>query len=262
MSSIPETAAGFVPAQPRYARLPDGTQVEPIAHPLFSSYLVPAGNIPSEMVFFSYGVGDQLPGASAGTLARNYHTNMDRGGQLAAPRHQLITGVRVYISPLQWSSAAAPSMALPTGFSANTPENSTDFNDVTGTPANAFLQENAVRDIQMLLNACVLTVEHQGKLIVEQPLWTVPGNYGAAGIATLESEVGLPTAVTYRNSVVSIPTSTGLPQTFGSKSFMLRPTESIEVKIVNGFASGGGNSVIQGKLLTVILDGTQLRARR
>lgn len=262
MSSIPETAAGFVPAQPRYARLPDGTQVEPIQHPLFSSYLAQSGNIPNEMVFFSYGVGDQLPGAAAGTVARNYHTNMDRGGQLASPRHQVITGVRVYISPLQWTSAGVPSMALPTGFTANTPENSTDFNDTTGSPANAFLQENAVRDIQMLLNTCVLTVEHQGKLIIEQPLWTVPGNYGAGGIATLENEVGTPSAVSYRNTVVSIPTSTGLPQTFGNKSFMLRPTESIEVKIVNQFTAGGGNVLIQGKMLTVILDGTQLRARR
>lgn len=260
MTSIPETAAPFVKAKPRYARLPDGTQVEPIQHPLFSSYLCQAGSIPAEMVFFSYGVGDQLPGASSGTVARNYHTNMDRGGQLASPRHQLITGIRVYISPLQWAAGGTPSMALPSGFTANTPENATDFTDTTGSAS--YLQENAVRDIQVLLNTCVLTVEHQGKLIVEQPLWTVPGNYGAAGIATLEAEVGAPSAVTYANYVVSIPTSTGLPQTFGSRSFMLRPTESIEVKIVNQFASGGGNAVIQGKMLTVILDGTQLRARR
>lgn len=257
MSSIPETAAGFVPAKPRYARLPDGTQVEPIQHPLFSSYLAQAGNIPAEMVFFSYGVGDQLPGATAGTVARNFHTNMDRGGQLASPRHQVITGVRVFVSPLAWSAAGAPSMALPQGFAtANTPEDTQAF-DTTNV-----MTDPAVRDLQVLLSTCVLTVEHQGKLIVEQPLWTLPGNYGAAGVATLDAEAGLPTSVAHRQQIVSVVTSTGLPQTFGSKSFMLRPTESIEVKIVNQFASGGGNALLQGKLITVILDGTQLRARR
>lgn len=242
MASIPQTKPQVLSVKPRYGALPDGTPVEPIAHPLYSTAFVPSGALPTEINFFQYGIGDYVPGSTI--VAKSWHTNMDQGGRLASPRHHLITGVRVYAQTLIVSTAGAITL------------------QATNTAA-AYTADQAFEDITFLTQCGVIQIDHNNKTIVEQPTALTPGNYGFAGIVNLD----LDSQASVLTTQASVPGSSGLPQTFGNRAFLLKPNEQFECKIsYPQVRQSGGSTTMQvqatGRYLTVILDGQSIRARR
>lgn len=247
MSSIPRLPAGVAPqmkVQARTSRLPDGRQVEPIAHPLYSAVYVPATvAIPNDLVFFGYGQGDPIPGLSS-VIAKPWHTNMDRGGMLAEPRHHLITGVRFFVHPMAFDTSGVPSLA--------------DFM-MSATTSN---DNDSFEDVLHLTQSTTLVVEHQGKVIVEEPAFLVPGNLGADGVASNSMDNG--TAATSTSLDITIVGGRGLPRTFGRYGLLLRPGEAIEVSLQSRWAHQATQRLFtnDGKFVFAILDGTSVRAVR
>lgn len=245
MASIPQTKPQVLSVKPRYGALPDGTPVEPIAHPLYSTAFVPAGALPSEINFFQYGIGDYVPGSTI--VAKSWHTNMDQGGRLAAPRHHLITGVRVYAQTLIVSTAGAITIAA-----------------TNASAAAGYTADSVFEDVVFLTQCGVLQIDHNNKTIVEQPVALAPGNYGLTGIVNIDLDASTGNA----QIQASVPGSSGLPQTFGNRAFLLKPNEQFECKIsypqVRQNGSGSTTMQVQatGRYLTVILDGQSIRARR
>lgn len=246
MSAIPFTSPRDLGVRPRYSALPDGTVVEPLAHPLFSAAVVPSGQLPSSITFFGYGQGDQLPGATAGVLAKAVHTNMDKGGILSQPRHVIATGLRFFVPPVVYDVAGTPT---------NQSQNNT-------ADPSAVQNDDMLQDMLRIVHSGVVTFEHQDKVLLEQPLYTMPGNYVMGGLA--ESAVALgPSNNTYIRQSTSFPGTIGLEHNFGGKGYVIRPQEAFTVKIdFRNVSSSGGNSLQAARLIYAILDGQQLRARR
>lgn len=138
--------------------------------PLYSSVGVNNAALPSEITFFGYKQGDNVPGAGnfSGVRSTPFHTNMRLGGQLPRPQLFICEGVRFYV----------PMIAATT--TANTPE-LVDAGFSTTDESVSQLLDSLV----LLTYSSWFTLTLGDRQYVDHPLWMLPSNVGFGGIASL-----------------------------------------------------------------------------
>lgn len=258
MARLIPTPSQKLAVRPRQAQLDDGRFVEPIAHPLFSTAYLPGGALPAELVFFTTGVGDQLLNANAGVVCKRYHTNLEKGGLLPAPKCFIAQGIRLMVNPLAWAATGVPTWSTST--TTNT----------TGTPADTI---DDLSDLVNILAGAVLTCEHQDQLFIEEPAWLCPSNYYLEGPAQVSVQQSYG-ATLYTGATANTETqmyagsfsTKGIARSFGRFGRVINSQEAfiarLEWKMKRSAAGANLSGLIDGKLVTAILDGALVRAVR
>ncbi len=251
MARLIPTPSAPLQVRPRMAQLDDGRFVEPVAHPLFSSCYLAAGALPSEAVFFTTGIGDQLIGATAGVTCKRFHTNLDKGGILPAPKCFIAQGIRLFVHPQGWSAAGVPTMAE---FTAG------------GAVFDVASNIDDHQDIISILGGSVLTLEHQDQMVVEEPAWLVPGNYYLDGHCQLNIGGVGGTVTNDTLTVAGTYSSKGIARSFGQFGRVINSQEAfvarLEWKMTRSAQSTTASGLNDGKLVTCILDGAMVRGVR
>ena len=171
---MPNRNAPMVPLVPGLAPRvipfprPDVAVLEAFNHPLYSALAFDAAVIPSETVFFSYGIGQLVTGAGIGAVAASeIHTNLRTPARLSSPKVALITGFSLVVTQLT-AALTAPLTAV-TGVS----ETAIDLPEVT--------------DLVRLLYGTVYQFRVGGvKDYYTAPAWNLPGNVGIEGVVATD----------------------------------------------------------------------------
>jgi len=217
--------------------LREAPELEQIHTPLFSAIALDGTTIPSEVTAFNYNVGGTVSGAGGGavTPATIFHTNLEQGNTLSAPKVFTCYAVRTFLSPLDYT-ANAPTLADPSN-------------------ATARSNDDALDDALILYYSTVLTVSVGPKDYVRSPLFLVPGNESFAGIAHAHGQAGAAATQQYR---LSSPGSVGKLWTLNTYPFVISPQQTFNAVLRNtGWTTVPG--LVDDKLLFVILDGVLSR---
>lgn len=212
---------------------PDGSLIEPIEQPLYSSFALDNAALPQEANFFGYGVGDLVPGAgnAANQIATLFHTNLDRGGQLSRPKLFTATGVRFHLLPLAFTTAAnTPELSDPS-FAAAAADSDL-FEDLLATFWSGFLR---------------FTVGE--KEYVNEPLWLCPANIGFDGLAAVSAGANAGAVM----SDVTLPNSIGVARSFDPYPILISSMQSFSMRIRWPWATNP--SLNDDRLAVIILDG-------
>jgi hypothetical protein len=158
---------------PRRVTSPEGDLVEPLEGVLFSTVGLASGVLPQDVTFFNYGIGDPIAGSGnlvTNETAKAWHTNLDKGGLLSPPKSFLVTGLRFYMLPVTFGTAAAGASVVlaDTGFSAA-----------------ALADSDNLEDMRTIFESAHCQFMVGTKRYVDEPLFGLPGNIGIGGVAAV-----------------------------------------------------------------------------
>lgn len=197
-----------------------------------------AGAIQRETELFGYVVGGNVAGPIAGVQATRFHTNMEQPRQLQAPNLFALHGIRVHVPSLDYQTAATPALDA----------------DTTG---GAAARMDQVDDLTLLLHSLSLEFKIGTKTYATGPAWMFPSNVGMGGTVDTAAAGAGPGWQT-RNHLFC----QGRPWRFNRLSDappMIVASQPFSAKL-SALWGGGNPSLVDAKLVFVMLDGIQGRA--
>lgn len=222
---------------PRRVIAPDGNLVEPLEHVLYSTVGLASGQIPQDLSLFNYGIGDPISGAGnlvTAETAKEWHTNLPKGGILPQPQTFLATALRFHMLPITFTTAASgatPALADP-GFSAA-----------------ALLDSNNIEDMRILFESMHCTFKIGQKTYVDEPLFNLPGNTGIGGI----SAVSIGAAAGTHHLDVALPRWEGVERSFLPYMIRIPSQQSFSVNLACRWTTPP--SLNSHRALVAMLDG-------
>lgn len=137
--------------------------------PLYSAAALDNAALPNELNFFGYAKGQAVPGAgnASGGVSTLFHTNLESPNSLASPKVFTVTGLRVIL----------PNIAFTT--TAQTPELSDPSFGAAAVDSDIF------EDLLSIMNSGSMRFRVGPKDYVHHPLFFFPGNTGIGGLASL-----------------------------------------------------------------------------
>jgi hypothetical protein len=211
--------------------------LEPNEQPLWSSVALDAAALPREVLFFGYGIGDQVAGAGTGAVApaTPWHTNMLSPRQLASPKTFEISAFSVYVHELAPPQAAA---------AAALHDPST---------AAAFENSDALDDLKQIWFSGTFLFTIAGlKPYLEIPLFMVPANVGICGFSAIEAAEAASNFM--RSETIH---TTGEPYNLGPNRIFVPSQQEIDARIQ--WLQTNRANLVDTNMLTVYLEGRQGR---
>lgn len=159
----------------------DGIWRDSVRQPIYSSAGLNTGALPSELQFFNYARGQNVPGAGnfAGIASTVYNTNMDMAGQLGRPKKYRCDGLRVHLPSIAASGSGVPALTDPSFAAA------------------ASQDDELLEDWLVIVYSTFLQLRIGEKYYANHPLWYMPSNTGFDGVAAVAQDNG--TAATTAN---------------------------------------------------------------
>lgn len=234
-STVPVMAAA-----PKFALHDDGIWRSAIRQPLYSSVGLDNAALPQEVSFFSYALGQNVPGAgnAAGVPSRLFHTNMTSAGQLSKPKKFRCDGVRVVMRDLSFTATANTPAASDPTFSASATQDS-----------------DILEDLLLLTYSTFLQVKIGEKFYANHPTYWFPSNIGYRGLAAVSNDTVSASAV--GNLDICLPHTEGLGMNFRVYPFLIEDSQAIQASLRCPLASPP--SLNDDRLVTLVLTGTLLR---
>jgi hypothetical protein len=204
-------------------------------HPMFSCAAYDAAAIPRQPIdLFRYLSGGTVAGAGTGAIpATGMHTNAVAIGTIPSPKTFTVTGIRVVIPPLDFTTVGA-----------------LEDDTVDTTEQN----DDQVDDLTFLHQLLTVLFKIGDKEYVNHPIWMLPANTGIGGLVA--TSVHANAAVSVQRRVAIHSAGVGYEFRTGRKP-VLWPTNNFQVQL--GCAWGTNPTLVDHHLVYVVLDGVQGR---
>jgi hypothetical protein len=201
---------------------------------LYSSVSLANAALPSELNFFGYSKGQNVPGAGnfSAVPSTYFHTNMEGQGALPQPKVFTTTGIRVFMPITTSSGTNAPELSDPS-FGA------------------AAANNDALEDLLAIANSTVLRFTVGPKDYAHHPCFMFPANTGVAGLAALSQDNG--TAATTGSLDTVIPHMVG--RYFGLPVYPVVIASQQTFRVTLSARWAANPALNEGHLLFVFLDG-------
>jgi len=222
----------------------DGTLVEPIFQPLYSTFALDNAALPQEIQFFGYAVGGVVPGAgnfagaTAGVPAATiWHTNLEIPNQLPAPKRFTIMGVRIFLPHFVSTGGAATPAKWDTEFGA------------------AVTDGEALEDWLGILYSGHFRLRIGEKYYADCPLFNVPANTGFSGVAGISADNG--SAATISSLEVLLPMHVGIGLCFPVYPVLIESAQSFGAVVTFPWATNV--TLNDDRAIVCVLDGKLTR---